>query len=241
MLADQMRRLAEEIAGAYEERVQGVAMLKVNTAELLGEFNKGREEMADRLRSDLDRFKSDLDAAEADRKDTTQAELKEMADRLRSDLDRFKSDLDAAEADRKTADQAEISERKWAISSILGDFKKDREEAGIALREFVVNKQSVRQAIITGPAKAEAAVEVKPVEEAIDKEEVEEEIPEKEEEKEELTDQILHLLDDYPDGLKMVEIADIMGIENWRSLIPVIRSLLDQGELRKDGSTYYVT
>jgi len=77
----------------------------------------------------------------------------------------------------------------------------------------------------------------------VKKEEPEEEIAEKteldEEKKEELRDQILNLLKDKTDGLRMVEIADILGIANWRSLIPIMKELLDEDEIRKDDSTYY--
>ena len=34
--------------------------------------------------------------------------------------------------------------------------------------------------------------------------------------------------------------ADTIGIENWRTLIPVMRELLDDGEITKEDSTYYI-
>ena len=58
-------------------------------------------------------------------------------------------------------------------------------------------------------------------------------------EREENIREILEVLEDNPDGLRMVEISDIMGFDNWRSLIPIIRELLDEGEINKVDSTYY--
>lgn len=50
---------------------------------------------------------------------------------------------------------------------------------------------------------------------------------------------ILDLLEDSSEGLKMTKIADMLGIENWRSLIPVMRELLDDEEIRKEGTLYF--
>ena len=38
MLADDLRRLAEEISGAYEERMRGISELKKDTAEKLADY-----------------------------------------------------------------------------------------------------------------------------------------------------------------------------------------------------------
>ena len=248
--AEELRGLAQEMASAYQERLNRISAIKQETADLLGVFGKGHQEMAHNMRAELAKFKSDLDAAEGERKKADGAEVnqrstdinnllsdfdaahQEMANNLRAELAKFKSDLDAAEGDRKKADQAEIRERKWAMSSMLDDFRKEREDAAAAWKGLLANMQTVKgQVTLTGPTMAEAAVEVKPVEEA----ELEEE------QKEELRDQILGILEDNPDGLRMVEIADILGIENWRTLIPIMRELLDDGEIRKEGTLYFVT
>jgi len=51
---------------------------------------------------------------------------------------------------------------------------------------------------------------------------------------------VIEALEDEPDGLKMTQIAEMLGVENWRSLIPVMRELLAADELRKEDSVYYV-
>ena len=288
--ADDLGRLAQEMANAYEDRIQSISNIKRDTADflaetreeirdreiktknMLAEFNDAREEMGRKLRAELAKFKSDLDAAEGDRKNADQAEIKEreayigdlladfdrahqeMADNLRAELAKVKPELAAAEGDRKNADQAEIKERKNAVSAMLDEFRKEQEEAAAAWKELITGMQSLREkATITGAVEVEAAVEVATVEEAIEEEEpeekdaeeevAEEEVAEEEEEeseKEGLEDRIIGILEDQPDGLRMVEIAGILGIESWRSLIPVMRVLLDDGEVRKEDSTYFI-
>jgi chromosome segregation ATPase len=315
MLANDMRRLAEEISTAYEERVKGVAEMRAADAERKRTAQADLKETADQLRADLDKFKSDLDTAEAERKAEDQAEIaerrdyitdlrekaqelvkefdkahNEMAKEMRAFLTKFKSDLDAAEAERKSTDQAEIAERRdyindlgekaeellkefdkahnemakemrstlvsfradlsTTVAGIMGELKKDRLEAARAWNEILSTMRSARgETAIAGPAVVEAKVQVKTVSEAIEEEreeaepvedlKAEEEIEEDADEREALRNKIVGLLKENPNGLRMVEIATDLGVENWRSLIPVMRGLHDNGEVRKDDSTYY--
>ncbi len=189
----------------------------------------------------------------------------EMADNLRAELAKFKADLDAAEGDRKTADQAEVKERQEAVRAMLDEFRQEQEEASAAWKGLLAEMQTLREkATITGLVEAESAVEMSTAEEAIEEaieekkpeeppeEEIaEEEKPEEplEEEPEEafeeeaterdVDEEVLTLLEEHPDGLKMVEIADALGVDNWRSMIPIIRQLLDDEEIEKIDSTYF--
>ena len=331
MLADDMRRLAEEISNAYEERIKGVVAMKTADAERKHDTQEDLKQIANQLRADLDQFSSDMEAAEADRKSTTQAELSEMANQLRAKLDQFKSNLDDAEADRKEENQEEIAERRnyitdlrekaqdllkefdqvheemakqlrafldqfksnlddaeaerkeedqeeiaerrnyitdlrekaqdllkefdqvheemakqlrarlvsfsgdltASVAGLMGEFEKDRTEAAKAWNDILSSIRSAeKKTVITGPAEVVAAVEVTTVEEAI-----ETETPEEEEE--DIENKIIGLLQDQPDGLRMVEIADILSVENWRSLIPLMKQLLEDREVTKVDSTYY--
>jgi len=51
---------------------------------------------------------------------------------------------------------------------------------------------------------------------------------------------ILDLIEDNPEGLKMTQIADMLDIGNWRTLIPVMRELMDDGEIRKEDTQYFL-
>ena len=341
MLANDMRRLAEEISNAYEERVGRIAEIKQETEEGLARFRadldaaeadrKNRmqaelKDMADQLRSELEGFKSDLGKANKELADRNLAGLKEMSDKIRSDLSnfmselaRFKADLDDAEKERKEEGQAGISQRRQDISNLRGDtlnllenfgtarkemwdslksqleafmselarfkadlddaekerqeaiqaelnekaeelrgsltsfradlsatvagmmgeLKMDRSEAVKAWSEILSTMRFAGgEVALTGPAGVEAELG-----EAIEKEKTEleakEEITKDAAKREGLMSEIPGLLKDNPDGFRMVEIADLLGIEKWRSLIPVMRDLMDNGEITKEDSTYY--
>jgi len=38
----------------------------------------------------------------------------------------------------------------------------------------------------------------------------------------------------------MTQIADMLDIGNWRTLIPVMRELMDDGEIRKEDTQYFL-
>jgi len=240
------------------ERKDYIMDLKDKARELIDEFDKAHGDMAQTLRAELARFKSDLDASEGERKKDDQAEISErkdyimdlkdkarelidefdkahgdMAQTLRAELARFKSDLDAAEEERKEADQ---ERRKRPQAEIR--------EAAEAWKNLLSAMQAARGHTVTAvPAKVEAEVTVKTVEKAIEepveKEAIEEVAAEEEEIEEDLGGRILDLLEDSSEGLKMTQIADMLGIEGWRTLIPVIRELLDDEEIRKEGTLYF--
>lgn len=50
--------------------------------------------------------------------------------------------------------------------------------------------------------------------------------------------EITETLSAHPDGLKMTQIAEILGIGQWRMLIPIMRDLQDAGTIRKEGALY---
>ena len=58
--------------------------------------------------------------------------------------------------------------------------------------------------------------------------------------REKLHERIVTVLKGHADGMKMIQLAELMGIKNWRSLIPVMRELLDERILGKVGSLYFV-
>ncbi len=155
----------------------------------------------------------------------------DMAQTLRAELTRFKSDLDAAGDERRKIDQGETRETAEAWKGLISAMQAARGGT-----------------VVAGPVEVETAVEVKTVEEAIEEpveEEAEEAIDEvaAAEEKiegEDLGGRILDLIEDNPEGLKMTQIADMLDIGNWRTLIPVMRELMDDGEIRKEDTQYFL-
>jgi ribosome biogenesis protein Tsr3 len=242
--------------GEISERKDYIMELRDKARELIDEFDKAHGDMAQTLRAELARFKSEVDATEDERKKDNQGEISErkdyimelrdkarelidefdkahgdMAQTLRAELTRFKSDLDAAGDERRKIDQGETRETAEAWKGLISAMQAARGGT-----------------VVAGPVEVETAVEVKTVEEAIEEpveEEAEEAIDEvaAAEEKiegEDLGGRILDLIEDNPEGLKMTQIADMLDIGNWRTLIPVMRELMDDGEIRKEDTQYFL-
>jgi len=236
------------------DRRDHIANLKKDTLSLINDFEGARKDMWRGLKSELEaftsalaQFKGDLDQAETERKDTVGRELKEKAEELRANLSNFSANMSAS------------------VAGLMGELKKDRSEAAQAWSEILSVMRSAAGAMtLTIPEQPVAAAEPESVEteeepaeetediietedEAQPEAVMEEEAPETEQEEEEETSdredlnaEILSLLEDTPEGLRMVEIAETVAVENWRSLIPVMRKLLDDGEVKKEESTYFV-
>ena len=238
---------------------------KEAVGDMLGEFNqedKARAAEITKLLKGFDKahaamaaeLKAKLANDEKERKTATLAEIKARNEEVNAMLAEF--------AEQDKARVAEISklisefndqdkERAEEIKTMLSEFNKEQAETAAAWKKLLAGMQSLREKVtITGPAEIEAAVEVTTVDEAIEVEEPEEAEPEEEEHKEEIAEEeieedlggrILDLLEDHTEGLKMTQVADMLGIENWRTLIPIMRELLDADEIRKENSIYYAT
>ena len=50
---------------------------------------------------------------------------------------------------------------------------------------------------------------------------------------------VMSTLFEYADGLKMTQLAELLDIEQWRILIPVMRDLLENNEIKKEDSLYF--
>ncbi len=144
------------------------------------------------------------------------------------------------------------------VSEFLGELKQSRSEAARAWRDLLgslKSGQDIQKAAAPGgttepvkkPAEAPAAPGTVFVEEEekeageVETEAEEADLEEEEEMEEGLETEVLDALEENPQGLRMVEIAEVLGIDNWRTLIPVIRELVEDGEIRKEDSTYYIT
>ena len=245
--ADEDRQRRNEITRMLGEFNQEDKARAAEITKLLKGFDKAHAAMAAEL-------KAKLANDEKERKTATLAEIKARNEEVNAMLAEF--------AEQDKARVAEISklisefndqdkERAEEIKTMLSEFNKEQAETAAAWKKLLAGMQSLREKVtITGPAEIEAAVEVTTVDEAIEVEEPEEAEPEEEEHKEEIAEEeieedlggrILDLLEDHTEGLKMTQVADMLGIENWRTLIPIMRELLDADEIRKENSIYYAT
>ncbi|MBU1696106.1 MAG: hypothetical protein KKD21_03560 [Proteobacteria bacterium] len=149
--------------------------------------------------------------------------LKNMRDELSPPLKAFVSDLKASEKDRKSSEQAELAAMAAAW------------------------RKKPSRVSLSDPETIQEIVEPEPLKEVDTSEEPEEQTqPDEEVETEHsyydnapLKETVMSTLFDYADGLKMTQLAELLDIEQWRMLIPVMRDLMDSKQIRKEGSLYF--
>jgi hypothetical protein len=146
-----------------------------------------------------------------------------MRDELSPPLKAFVSDLKASEKDRKSSEQAELAAMAAAW------------------------RKKPSRVSLSDPETIQEIVEPEPLKEVDTSEEPEEQTqPDEEVETEDsyydigpIKETVMSTLFDYADGLKMTQLAELLDIEQWRTLIPVMRDLMDSKQIRKEGSLYF--
>ncbi len=204
--------------------------------ETVGQDLKGRSA---ELRSTLSGFTSDLSAS-----------VGEMLGQLRRDRteaarawEQIVSVMRSSKGVKGFSAAEEVKPAKVSPSEPVDV----REEVAEAAPEEVSEESNIQAEHAAAP-EARPAVEPEPeietdagpLAEPGPEAESEEMLEEVLDEREGLISEILGLLEETPDGLRMVEIADVLGLENWRSLIPVMRELLEGGDVKKEDSTYFI-
>jgi len=262
-LDDAERGRKAEAQAEISERTDYIGNLRESTLDMIDAFEDARKEMWSDMKSQLEaftsslaQFKAELEQAETERQETIGQELREKADELRATLTGFTSGLSANVAGIMGELKKDRSEAARTWNQILFAMRSSRGEKPVvppSETKAAVEKETVpdvveeiEEPVQETPPPTEEKTEIQPEPKiALEPEteaevEPEEEIEEKSDERESLISEILGLLEDTPDGLRMVEIADILGIENWRSLIPVMKELLDEGDIIKEDSTYFI-
>jgi hypothetical protein len=253
----------DEALEEISERREQIANL--NTQGLLKDFGIARKEMWRSLKSDLEsftsglaQFKADLDRGEEERRETMGRDLKERAEELRSALSGFTSGLADGIGEMLGELKKDRTEATRAWNQILTSMRTSAGAETIApplaakpaVRKETVSKAVEEKGLEREPEKV--AAEQKPMPEAVTAPEPEpaaensvEAEPEEAaeimlDEREGLISEVLGILEENLSGLRMVEIAETLGIENWRSLIPIMRELVDDGDVKKEDSTYFI-
>jgi len=248
-LAERTRK-GEALAEIADRKKDVEAVLEA-TRGLLKDFGTAREEMWDSLKSQLEaftaelaQFKADMDKSEAERQESMGRDLKEKAHELRSALSGFTSELSASVAGMMGELKKDRAEATQAWNQILSTIKPSRGKARtmpVSGAEPVVVKETVQEAVEEEKETPPQDVSPKKEMEQEPEMEAEEEASEEElDEREGLISEILGMLEENPGGLRMVEIADSLGVANWRSLIPIMKELQDDGDVKKEDSTYFI-
>ncbi len=206
---EEMRSLAEEIAGSYEDRISRVAQVKESEAE---RKRTEAKEIAQR-KSDVGTMLKEFDDAHA-----------AMSNELKADLAKVAPALRQAEAERKRTEAKEIAQRRSDVDAMLKEFHEEQAGARDEWQKMTATMQSKRGGV---------AVAVKPL-----IEEIAEGAAEITPETAALREQVFEYLANHPDGTKLVELAEEFSVARIQ-IGKVIRNLMDENKVEKRDLLYF--
>jgi len=255
-IKEEMEKLGVEIIRSYDVRVERVEELKKETEEVLKNFQNVHKKMSLEQRENLSKYKENLEG-----------EVKEMLKGFRLSLEKIGSDLrkDLAKGvERRKAEvsktledtQKMMNEFKVSHSQMSKELKKNltksnqriKSEVSKMLDDFHSTQDKVRADLEkvslswqqTASTLQEKRSGVKPIPEVLEKKIIKEKLPKKTKIVEELSDkeQVLMLIKEHPEGIKLTEIGAELG-KDWRWYIPTVKELIEENKIRKEENLYY--
>lgn len=251
-MAEEMKKLGEDISSSYDVRVERISQLKKETEEvlkssrdLLKNFQNSHKKMSLELRENLSKYKEGIES-----------EVKIMLKGFQNSLERMGGDLRKGLAKDEESRKAEVrkmmNDFKFSHSQMSKELKKNltkynqgiKSEVNRMLNNFHSTQDKVRadlkelsiswQKLVSTMQEKRSGV--KPLPEVLEKKEV----PEKVEVKEEKTEkeQVLMLINRYPEGIKLTEIGAEMG-KDWRWYIAITKELIEENKIKKEENLYY--
>ncbi len=239
-----------------KDRANLYVMGKARRKETAMEYNKRIsliKELKNELRSKLDNFMSDIkDCTAEDKKqrlmgiktiktevgrlqEDTQTSLKQirnsqkkMGDELSSFLKAFVSDIKISEKGRKSNVNDFLTSVKAEISAMSSAW-------GKVLSNVSLNKPAKIQEVVEPDKEGDPGEEP----EGQTQPDMEDETKDSYYDTGPIKEKVMTTLFDYSDGLKMTQLAELLDIEQWRTLIPVMRDLMDNKQIKKEGSLYF--
>ena len=232
------------------QRIVVVDDLRKDIVDVLQKMAEAHQEMAEQLKTDLDQFVSGLSTAELDRKAAAHVYLDEVQADIRETASAWKELIQNIQAARATphAPVANKSEDKapaeTAPQALVPTKSEDTAPAETAPQAPVLTRSED-----TAPAETEASFlsdekknSFNEVTEPSSDNTIElEDIVSVEDislDMENIREKIIWVLQGHTNGMRMTQVAEQLNIENWRSLIPIMRELLDEQVLDKEGSLY---
>ena len=252
-LAEDTKKLAEDILASYNLRVKEISKLEKDTQSMLKEFQGEQKDMAAKLKKTLEQgeadrikasgsLKSEI-LAEQEKRNKEVADLLEkfskdhgdMAAELKETFKQAEADRLKAEADRikvfgsmKNEIQAEQEKRNKEVADLLKVLNTEREKMSASWQKLNAAMAKRR----SGKPTVEAEVKVSPVAEAI------EELKEDEASPEELEEKVLEFIERHPEGVKAGDMEEPLGVPRMR-LGLVAKGLLKRGKVRREGNIYF--
>ena len=232
------------------QRIVVVDDLRKDIVDELQKMAEAHQEMGMQLKADLDQFVSGLSTTELDRKVAAHVYLDEVQADIRETASAWKELIQNIQAARATphAPVANKSEDKapaeTAPQALVPTKSEDTAPAETAPQAPVLTRSED-----TAPAETEASFlsdekknSFNEVTEPSSDNTIElEDIVSVEDislDMENIREKIIWVLQGHTNGMRMTQVAEQLNIENWRSLIPIMRELLDEQVLDKEGSLY---
>jgi len=234
-LAEDTKKLAEDIVASYDLRVKEIRKLAKDTQSMLKEFQGEQKGMAAELKKTFKQEEADRLKAEADRikafgsmKNEIQAEQEKRNKAVADLLEKFAKDHEDMAAElRKTLKEGEVVRLKEVLN-LLQEFKTEREKMAAnwqALTAAMAKRRSIK-------LKVETEVKARPVEEAI------KEMEEKVTPETDLEEKVLEFIERHPEGVRVGDIEEPLGVPRMR-LGQVAKRLLKKGDVRREGNIYF--
>jgi len=150
-IADDMKRVAEELVSSYQARISEVAMIIDDTNQILEDFKTKRSQMNDKLKESLARGESlrrkDFDAMMKDILASQDEREKEVKGLLRTF---FEEQREIAELIRKSltgGDKIGINDFKKMLQDIQTRQKVRENEVSTALRQFQTEYKEMAESL----------------------------------------------------------------------------------------------
>ena len=234
------------------QRIAVVDDLRKDIVDELQKMAEAHQEMAGQLKTDLDQFVSGLSTAELDRKAAAHVYLDEVQADIRETASAWKELIQNIQAARATphtpvANKSDdTAPAETAPQALVLTKSEDTTPEETAPQEPVPTKSED-----TAPAETEAyflsdekknsfnEVTEPSSDTAIELEDVVS-VEDIRLDMENIREKIIWVLQGHANGMRMTQVAEQLNVENWRSLIPIMRELLDEQILDKEGSLYFL-
>jgi|GEM_PF-4303287 len=130
---EEMRSLGQEIVQSYEDRISGIALIKLDTSAMLRQFDKAHAKMGKEMRADLAGERTALAQEEKQR----QSEAREFLGELASVVAEGKAEVNARLADFDSAHDAMSKEMRADLARGRKDLAQEEKQRQSEAREFL--------------------------------------------------------------------------------------------------------
>lgn len=232
-----------------------ISNLTKEVSSMIKRFQKEHKEMADELKDSLAKGETDRLKAFKPMMNEIQKGIKgieayvknrlkefsdahaDMSEKLKKELAKYVNDMVKATKKLMGDIQARQKERNTEVADLLEAFNTEREKMAANWQSLTATMTKKRGG---KPVKVEAGGGAKTVKEVVEKKKGKKKAAKEEVKEEGTTGEILSILEDYPDGATLSEIADEMDV-HFASLIRPMGELVDDGKVEKVDNRYLLT